>query len=287
MIAALLTGLALVLILGISFVISALPTPAALGQRLGFAKKTSPLALTTTTTLTIPTSDEAEALTQTEVSEQNNRQIMDYLMDPRQPLVNFCGSLINAIHSQGGPYPADEFARQLVQNATSKEQDPFIESMMPLLRYVLRLSEVDQLISQVKSATERGDEGFLQKAEFYSQLVRAQAQMQQESPKIENVLDQGYLFYMLAKAVSIRPDLASDPNVSRYCEELQSEMNANPTQSFESLRESFDDFLQANQIEPSSIDYNPLYKTELSVDFGAGGIKLSGGWIDSLIAAPK
>lgn len=282
-----LTAIALAILLVISYAISVLPSPAEIGKKIDFAP---PARMAPTNTVSSSAINKGPAVgpEQKEADErQVDDQVASYLMDKSRPLFEICPSLKQAPTATLGPYSPDDFGAELVHNATSENRNPLIESFIPFLRYTLRLSEVENLIQQARDAYLQGDRGLLKKAQFYSQLLRTREQIAEHIPKIQSIVDQSYLFFMLAKAIRIRPDLANDPYVLQYCENLEDSVNRNPAQEFGELRRSFEDFLSDNEIHQTEIGYDPNYQTEIKSDLGSHGMTLSGGWIDSLIALPE
>lgn len=282
--------LAVIFVLGIVAVIFALPSPAEVGKQLGLSKK-SP-ALTSTkdeplqeTQRNLPSEIQEVPVPSAEESQNNEPSTLlsEYLLDPQTPLLNFCPYLENAKKRESETYNGHELGEAFAKNATSEDKDPVIESLLPFIRYTVRLSEVEKLIQQAMTAAEQNDESFMKKAEFLSQLVRVKAQLSQETPQLEKMMDQSYLFFMLSKVARLHPDLARDPSVLRYCEDMQTAFNDQPQLDLSSRRESFSEFLAENNISPQEIGYDPNYRTDLASDVGPDGIKIGGGWIGSLM----
>lgn len=280
--------LAVIVIAGLTAIILALPSPAETGKQLGFGKKT-PTVLTDTQGAQkniSPRDSTAEApspsATESDVASASE-VVSEYLLDPSTPLLNFCNYLGNAKNRLTDTYNGRELGEAFAKNATSDDKDPVVESILPFIRYAVRLSEVEKLVQQVFIAAEQNDHSFMKKAEFLSQLVRVKAQLSQETPQLEQMMDQSYLFFMLSRAARLRPELAQDQAVVRYCEDMQSAFNKNPNLDLAARRESFNEFLEENKIAPKDIGYDPNYRTDLTSEVGIDGIKIGGGWVGSLM----
>ncbi len=198
------------------------------------------------------------------------------LEDTSAPLSSVCSSLTKIDRKQNGPLKGEEIGKRFEDSVHGRSADPALASVQPIVRFVLTrpafkgLFDRNLATAQQVHATERA---FRKYRAIFS-----------NRDQLEHVMNQSYLLHMLGRSVEINPDLAMDPNVMRYCNAIESELNDLRVTNFEDESKAFLEFLNAANIDPSAIGFNPNYKTSLNVEVNGDSLSFHMGWIHSLLA---
>lgn len=231
-----------------------------------------------------PTAKPTSATTTvTQTQALNSRAGLDDLVNPNKPLSNFCGSLKNA---KVGAMTDQEANRAFQMSLDEATADPRAQALKPLFRYILRIPQFQDLISAVNSAAAVGqtEESFTQKAAFYGKVVAAFAAMNGHKSDFEAIADRSYLYFNLNKAVALKPELASDERLRKFCDDTENAFNTNQPVEFEQEKKNFERLLAELNVDQKSIDYNPDYKTVFEIKRDEKSMRLDGGWIEEAFA---
>lgn len=216
-----------------------------------------------------------------QVTTFNSRAGLDDLMNPNKPLSNFCTSLKNAKVGKMNNQEVNQAFQLSLDEATA---DPRAQSLKPIFRYILRLPAFQDLISAVEQASVKSEEGFSEKAAFYGKIVAAAASMRTHKEDFEAIADRSYLFYKLNAVVAQKPELLSDERLKKFCEDTETAFNTNVPVQFDQEKKNFERLLAELNVEPSSIGYDPNYKTAFDIHMGDKNLRLTGGWIEESFA---
>lgn len=211
----------------------------------------------------------------------NSRAGLDDFINPNKPLSNFCSSLKNA---KAGKMDPQETGRAFQASLDEATADPRAQSLKPLFRYILRMPELQELISVAEKAAGQAEEGFAEKAEFYGKAVSAFIAMRAHKQDFEAIADRSYLFYKLNSVVAQKPELLADERLKKFCEDTESAFNNNVPVQFDQEKKNFERLLSEVGVDSSSIGYDPNYKTEFSIVMGKSNLNLTGGWLQEAFA---
>lgn len=228
-----------------------------------------------------PTAKSASATTQvTQTQTLNSRAGLDDLVNPNKPLSNFCSSLKNA---KTGAMTSQETNRAFQLSLDEATADPRAQTLKPLFRYILRLPQMQDLINEVNTLAASGgrtEESFTDKAAFYAKVVAAFAAMNAHKSDFEAIADRSYLYYNLNKAVALKPELAGDERLRKFCDETENAFNTNQSVEFEQEKKNFERLLSEIGVDQKSIAYDPNYKTTFEIKRDEKSLRLDGGWIE-------
>lgn len=231
-----------------------------------------------------PTAKPTSATTTvTQTQTLNSRAGLDDLINPNRPLSNFCSSLKNA---KAGPMTELETNRAFQLSLDEATADPRAQALKPLFRYILRIPQFQDLISEVNAAAAAGqtEESFTQKAAFYGKVVAAFAAMNTHKSDFEAIADRSYLYFNLNKAVALRPEIAADERLRKFCDDTENAFNSNQPVEFEQEKKNFERLLAELNVDQKSIGYNPEYKTVFEIKRDEKSMRLDGGWIEEAFA---
>lgn len=231
-----------------------------------------------------PTAKPTSATTTvTQTQALNSRAGLDDLINPNRPLSNFCSSLKNA---KAGPMTELETNRAFQLSLDEATADPRAQALKPLFRYILRIPQFQDLISEVNAAAAAGqtEESFTQKAAFYGKVVAAFAAMNTHKSDFEAIADRSYLYFNLNKAIALRPEIAADERLRKFCDDTENAFNSNQPVEFEQEKKNFERLLAELNVDQKSIGYNPEYKTVFEIKRDEKSMRLDGGWIEEAFA---
>jgi hypothetical protein len=212
-----------------------------------------------------------------------NEQVFEAFLDERKPLSQACASLQHIQGHQMGAVNLKDFSTGFESSFTNDPTDPRIESVKPFIKFLLIQPALRELVNNVRQAKRPTDgSGLFEKAEFYSQAVRAYQELGANKERMESVLNQSYLTMMLGRAVEAHPELAQDSDVLVYCDQLEQSMNDGQITNFAGEKKSFANFLEQTKIDPKSIGFDPSYETHIKIDFDRHHLQVSGGWVDEI-----
>ncbi len=202
------------------------------------------------------------------------------LLSQQTPLSDFCASLKNA---KDGVFEKAEFGKAFNQSLDEEKRDPRIQAVKPMLRYVMRLPKMNDMIQDAQAAVERNDEGFLQKAEFYSKAVLAFREMKEHETDIESVMDRSYLLLGLNKLLAKKPELLNDPRLQNYCGGVELSFNQGRPVDYENEKKDFLKFLDDVGSDPKEIGFDTNYKSNVNFNFSGRSLTFEGGWLEDLV----
>ncbi len=232
-----------------------------------------------------PTAKPTSATTTvTQTQALNSRAGLDDLINPNRPLSNFCSSLKNA---KVGPMTDQETNRAFQLSLDEATADPRAQALKPLFRYILRIPQFQELISEVNAAAAAGqtEESFAQKAAFYGKVIAAFAAMNGHKSDFEAIADRSYLYFNLNKAVALKPEIVSDERLKKFCDDTENAFNSNQPVEFEQEKKNFERLLAELDVDQKSIGYNPEYKTVFEIKRDEKSMRLDGGWIEEAFAS--
>ena len=283
----------------VAFIVYHLPSRNVLSSAIlnpGKQGKLAPVNDTVVSTQTIPepppvlnpNAAPSSATTQvTQTSALNSRAGLEDLINPNRPLSNFCSSLKNAKMGAMTPQETNQAFQLSLDEATA---DPRAQAIKPLFRYILRIPQLQDLISEVNSAAAtagQGEESFTDKAAFYGKVVAAFAAMNTHKSDFEAIADRSYLYFNLNKVVALKPELAADERLKKFCDDTETAFNTNQSVEFDQEKNNFERLLSEVGVDQKSIGYDPNYKTTFEIKRDAQSLRLDGGWIEQAFEEKK
>ncbi len=231
----------------------------------------------------------AEGAAQTPESMQKNPQeiILEEFINSHKPLIQFCENLASTESSSfWDKGTGTQFGQYMADHMLDEKKDPYLETILPALKYAMRGEQMSKLFELVKSADEGKEEGFFDKAEFYTQMAFAVNEVRARKEKTEQLVDRTYLLFTLANAVKKKPELINEAGTLDFCNRIQRSILEEGGDDIEAGKRSLDDFLHFAGLKNEDVDYDPNYKTSLQISSSNNSIQFSGGWIDKYIAEP-
>jgi len=196
-------------------------------------------------------------------------------MNSEVPLSKVCAALPEVGQSRllrkDGSASATEFIKTL---SVVNQKDPLAEAVAPLFRYIARIEPVQSAFRLVESSDAENSQGIFKKAELYTKLGLAAQALNSSKAKVDHLLMQSYHLFILAKAVSIRPELAKDPMTLGFCEQLEKNLISDSDVNSESAAAEMQKFLEETKVDPQGVDFDPSYRSDVSFkltqDFSQG-----------------
>ena len=156
--------------------------------------------------------------------------------------------------------------------------------MLAPIKLFFQQPKMQLLVRSVNQAAKKDEESSLiEKAGFYQQIFGAYEEMKNQQSSAEALMDRGYYLVMMVKAIQRNPSLSSDPRLLDYCQSIEKAANEGIPSNSQIEKSEFQNFLDYVQVKPSEIGYDPNYKTHLEFQKSLDGIRINGGWVDSLL----
>jgi hypothetical protein len=198
-------------------------------------------------------------------------------LESSSTLSSVCSSISRIDRKQNEPIPREQLAKRFEDSVFDRSADPTFESVKPIVKFVLQRPSLRHLLGLTNDINQ--STGGVQTAyDEYRALADNQT-------NLKAILDQSYLLLMLGRSVEIKPELASDLNVMKYCEALEGNINSLGAVDFKAQKKSFDEFLKAANIKPDSIGYEPEYETDLRLEYERNTYSYNVGWLRNLWAS--
>lgn len=240
------------------------------------------------TTASKQTLDTTESSQDHEKSKISSRDIFENLMDPKQNVSQVCLSLKNFKKTpENFKYSEKLMTEHMMEGlfAPPGERDPVIMAVMTPLRFFLQKPKVRDLVKLVDEQIQKGGADSVKaKVEFYSLAYDAATEMYENKKSAEELIDRSYYFYMMTKALQLRPELAQDERVFEYCQSIEKAINAAVPVDSEKEKSEFERFLEVSEIDRAKIGYDPEYKTELTFKNEDASLQFQGGWLEEVFS---
>ncbi len=293
----LIAGLALLTVVGVAVLFSVLPDPAALGGHLktqgkldrSFAKS-RPRAAVTASSVERPTSaPEGRVISVNEPSvtdpKQRKRLVTEKFLERFLSNDRIDSRVCENLAGSPPPFKGgEEFGKQ-IESSLLGESKPSatVEAVMLPIEYTLRNEAVRELIRSAKNAADRGDTGFLSKAQFYTQAARATASILNSREELESISGNAYRLYAISRATALKPEILQDPDLGDLCRGLERAAIDGVSRDSGFDRERLARLLERHSIDPASIGYDPDMSTSLRVVASPEGLKVETPWIQKVL----
>jgi hypothetical protein len=192
-------------------------------------------------------------------------------------LSSVCSSIAKMDRKQNEPITREQLAKRFEDSVFDRSSDPTFESVKPILKFVLRKPSLRHVLG-LKNDINQSTGGVQAAYDEYKALADNQEQL-------KAILDQSYLLLMLGRSAELKPELASDTDVMRYCQAVEGNLNSLGAVDFTVQKKIFGEFLKAADIEPESIGYEPEYETDLRLEYERNTYSYNVGWIRKLWAS--
>jgi hypothetical protein len=148
--------------------------------------------------------------------------------------------------------------------------DPFIEATRFPLRAIFQDEQVASLLKEIsevekKKLSEQEQKGWLEKVGFYSRLALTAGHLYQQKETFEALGNRATHLSLLTKIAMLKPELARDANIQKFCEELQSSLaNRDPVDVHEERMEMLNLIRHAG-LTPEQLDFDPDQYIKLNI----------------------
>lgn len=177
----------------------------------------------------------------------------------------------------------DEFASQLEKSLLGESPlSATAEAVMLPIEFTLKNEAVRDLVDQAKNAADRGDTGFVRKAQFYAQALRATASVLSTQDQLEAISADAYQLYALSRATALRPEMLQDPETGDFCRGIERAAvdGVNRDENFD--RDRMARLLAKYDITNESIGYDPHISTRLRVVTTDAGLQIKMPWLEAV-----
>jgi hypothetical protein len=196
--------------------------------------------------------------------------VLRKLEDPTAPLSAVCDKISKLDPRDLGQLNKKPHAERLDDSVLGRTLDPAFESVQPALRYALTQPSLKGVVANYDPRISLSD--------AYKALTG-------HREELEYILDQSYLLFMLSRSVEANPALASNPQVTGYCNIIESSLNEMKPVNFEKEKRAFSEWLAAVKVDPNSIGYDPGYKSDLDIELEETTFSYKVGWLKE-VGAP-
>lgn len=217
--------------------------------------------------------------------------IANDLANKEKPLISVCKNLKN---SQQSGYLKDSKNANAVYFMSSigankvEEQDLAIETGAPFLRYFFRAPGVDYLVDTLlkipEDATKEELSSLVQKAELLANMYKAYNYLKSNKEELNSVVQRSHDLNVLVKAAAARPEIADDPAVQGFCQQMEDNLNNLGSYNADEQKQEIKKLLDTFHIDPKSIDYDPNYKANVDITMGDNNLSMNDKWITEFFA---
>lgn len=217
--------------------------------------------------------------------------IINDLANKEKPLISVCKNLKNSQQSgylkNGKNANAIYFMTSIAADKV-EEQDVAIETGAPFLRYFFRAPGVDYLVDTLlkipENATEEQLSEIVQKAEMLANMYKAYNYLKSNKEELNSVVQRSHDLNVLVKAAAAKPEIADDPAVQSFCQQMEDNLNKLGPYNAEEQKQEIGKLLETYHIEPKSIDYDPNYKASVDITMGDNSLTMNDKWITEFFA---
>lgn len=235
-------------------------------------------------------------LVETSQGKNNNKEailrtIADDFANKEVPLASVC---INLTHAPQSKYLQDsknanaKYFMQSISSQKIEENDLAIESAAPILRYFFRAPGIDYLIDTIlklpENPTKEEASEIIQKAELLANIYKAYNYLKSNTAELNSVVQRSHDLNVLVKAVAAKPELAQDPAVQSFCQEMEDNLNNMGEYNAEAQKQELLKLLQAYNINPKSINYDPNYKANIEIKMSENNLSMNDKWLTEFFA---
>ena len=202
-----------------------------------------------------------------------------YLLEDRIQ-TTVCENLGNSTETFRTP---EEFGKQ-IEGFLLGETKPSAtaEAVMLPIEFTLKNAAVRDLVRSAKNAADRGDTGFLQKAQFYAQAARATASVLSSRDEFESISGHAYLLYAIGRAAALKPEILQDPDTNDLCRGIERSAIDGLARDTVFDQGRLMRLLERHGIDPTSINYNPQTSTQLQVISQDGSMQIKMPWLEQI-----
>ncbi|UXR63422.1 hypothetical protein EZJ49_10075 [Bdellovibrio bacteriovorus] len=161
--------------------------------------------------------------------------------------------------------------------------DPLVETAAPVFRYIFRLPGMNEVVPAVLQSTEN-EQGLFQKALFYYHLYQAGNHLSRHPEKLDEILQKSYNLHHLVKAVSLKPELATDSETQTFCDELEKELNLQEPFDANKISERLTAFFANKNIDIKDLSYDPEYRSKTQIQLSGSKVGVQDTWVAKLFA---
>lgn len=177
----------------------------------------------------------------------------------------------------------DEFGSQIEMALLGEARpSPSAEAVMLPIAYTLKNEAVRELVDTAKSAADRGETGFLQKAQFYAQAARATASVLSSQAEFESISADAYLLYTLSRAVALKPSILEDADLADFCRGIERSAIYGLARDTDFDRGRMQRLLSRHDITNAAVGYDPQISMRLSIVNSKGGLQIKMPWLDAI-----
>ena len=304
---AIIAGLAVVSTAGIVAVLAVLPNPEWIGERLksfeqrpalantasakaspeanGQASASPPVAAAQTLGAPVAMASPAPSATPDPAARRQavaERFINRYIREDRIQS-DVCENLATTT----APFKtAEDFGRQIEASLLGEARpSAATEAVMLPVEYTLKNEAVRDLVDSARIAADRGNTGFIQKAQFYAQAARATASLLTSREELESISGHAYRLYAISRAAALKPELLQDPDTGDLCRGIERSAVDGVDRDVAFDRERLMRLLDRHGIDPASINYNPDMATGIRVVSDEQGLQIKMPWLDQIFKA--
>ena len=182
------------------------------------------------------------------------------------------------------PFRSTQEFGQQIESSLLEETKPSAttEAVMLPIEYTLKNEAVRELIASMRNAADRGDRGFLQKAQFYAQAARATASMVSSRDEFTAISGHAYRLYAISRAAALKPEILQDPETNDLCRGIERSAIDGVERDIAFDQERLMRLLGRHGIDPASIDYNPETSTDFRIVYEGGSMQVKVPWLDQV-----
>jgi hypothetical protein len=286
--------IAAVPVIAVLYLIAILPDPATIGEsiRSRTARPTptvsaqitaSPKANSGTRAITVPKPTSTIIPVQPIAdTKERNRLVTEAFVDRYLSDDRIQSRVCDNLQASPPPFSSVKEFEEQIEKSLLKESPPSAtaEAIMLPVEYTLKNEAVRELVELAREAADRGNTGFIKKAQFYALATRATASLLNTREELEAISDSAYRLYAISRATALKPEILQDPDLSDLCRGLERSAIDGISRDDAYDRDRLGRLLLRHGISNEAIGYDPNETTQIRLVQDGGSFEIKLPWFE-------
>lgn len=221
------------------------------------------------------------------------KSLMDDMADPAKPRMRLCNSLEEAttspfhIENKNKKETKVDFNTYVTSFAGLDRSDPYLETILPMLRFAFRGPKLKGLLDDVVTAKGNGETGLGEKLGFMAKIASAASELNSEIEDLNHMADRGYQAYILTRILEKRPQMLAAPELKDFCQHIENGANSETKIDYDGDAKLLLRLLEKSDLTASEVGYDPNYRSKMNVTFSSKGVQVgaqdTATWLNDVI----
>jgi hypothetical protein len=161
------------------------------------------------------------------------------------------------------------------------DDDPVTQPFLSATKIVLGQSKVSSIMTEVLSWKGRAENSktalklYFEKLSFYGHAAKVLFDLYLSRLKYEKIGNRALHLSVLARLASVRPDLVSNADLQRYCQQWQGWLDSEEIGNIQEERQNLIRLIQISHLTPIDLDFDEQVYVHLGLARGANGVRFT------------